>query len=81
LTVDSELLRLKVLPSLVNLTLDIKQNNATVLSVFANTFNQRDALAIIAGAAPRSCVWGDVTYISRIVFIIDVSSSMSTSFV
>jgi hypothetical protein len=45
-----------------------------------NFFNKRDALAIIEAAAPISCVWGNLSP-KRLIFVVDTSGSMSTTFV
>lgn len=75
----NELTRLDVLPRLANITIDLPKDNETILKEFKNKFNREDALEILEKASPRSCVWGDVKE-KRIVFLVDTSGSMSTTF-
>ncbi|KNC50964.1 von Willebrand factor type A domain-containing protein [Thecamonas trahens ATCC 50062] len=77
---SSELNSLDVLKVLSPMIVDKKANNATILATFSNTFNKRDALEILAATPDRNCIFGDVTNIPRIVFVVDTSGSMSTTF-
>jgi len=79
-TYNNELVRLEVLPFLTNLTIDLATNNQTILTAFVNYFNIKDAQAIIDRSVPLSCVWGDVTKDKNVLFIVDRSGSMSTTF-
>eukprot|EP01117_Protostelium_nocturnum_P012823 TRINITY_DN474_c0_g1_i1.p1 TRINITY_DN474_c0_g1~~TRINITY_DN474_c0_g1_i1.p1 ORF type:complete len:345 (+),score=93.51 TRINITY_DN474_c0_g1_i1:70-1104(+) len=71
--------RLTVLPNLVNLTYDLKEKNQSIVDYFGFSSSKDAARQIIASAAPFSCVWGVVTA-KTLVFIVDVSGSMSTQF-
>lgn len=79
LTMSNSLLRLDVLPYLVNLTIDLQENNATILKAWTNTFDRDDAKKIIDAATPYSCIWGDVN-VERLIFVVDTSGSMDTKF-
>jgi len=79
-TVSNELLRLDILPSVAALTFDLRANGDSIVQIFQNTFNQQDAAAIINGTAQLSCIWGPITS-KRLVFVVDVSGSMGTTFV
>lgn len=78
-SMTNEILRLEVLPFLLNLTFDLRTNNQTIIDIFVNYFSKQKAKDLIEKAHPLSCVWGDVSP-QRIIFIIDTSGSMSTQF-
>ena len=71
--------RIGVLPYLVNITVDLNPNNATILNAFTFSSSKQKAQEIINKSTKFSCIWGDITT-SRVVFVVDTSGSMSTSF-
>mmetsp|Transcript_46036 Transcript_46036/g.112891 ORF Transcript_46036/g.112891 Transcript_46036/m.112891 type:complete len:339 (+) Transcript_46036:63-1079(+) len=72
--------KMDALKALVNATVDLKQNNATILAQFSNTFTRRDAKSVIDAARPRSCVFGDPRSVKRVIFVVDTSGSMGERF-
>jgi len=76
----NQLIRLDVLPYLANLTTDLRTNYSIILQQFDNTFTKRDAFKIINETQPLSCVWGPILS-KRLLFLVDVSGSMATTFV
>lgn len=70
--------KISTLEEFVNFVTDLDTQNATIISAFTFSSDKKSAAQIIAGAQPVSCVFGDVSSISHVVFVVDVSGSMST---
>lgn len=58
---------------------DLNANNATIVNVFTFSSDKDAARDIIANSKPISCTFGPIPQ-QRVIFIIDVSGSMSTTF-
>ena len=73
--------KLAVLKVIVDLTIqsDLAVNNATIVNTFSMSVDQAAAQSLIDSASGVTCTWGSITQ-SRVVFVIDVSSSMNTVF-
>ncbi len=70
--------KLTSLTSLVNLVTDLAANNATIVQAFVFSSDKQTAAKIIASAKPISCLWGSAAVRKHVVFVLDVSGSMST---
>jgi len=70
--------QLATLEALVDLVIDLGDRNATIINTFAFSSDKAKAALLITNARPVSCVWGDVQFRQHVVFVIDVSGSMST---
>lgn len=70
--------KLTSLTALVNLVTDLQTNNATIVKAFVFSSDKASAAAIIAAAKPISCLWGSAAVRKHVVFVLDVSGSMST---
>ncbi len=69
--------RLAALSLIVDLVVDLRTANQTILALFPAWGDETQAVAIIESAQPDSCVFGDVTVIGRnVVFLIDTSTEM-----
>eukprot|EP00173_Palmaria_palmata_P005121 Plantae.Rhodophyta-Palmaria_palmata.ctg8336.p1 GENE.Plantae.Rhodophyta-Palmaria_palmata.ctg8336~~Plantae.Rhodophyta-Palmaria_palmata.ctg8336.p1 ORF type:complete len:335 (-),score=39.75 Plantae.Rhodophyta-Palmaria_palmata.ctg8336:61-1065(-) len=73
--------QLLTLAKYANFLTDTGLNNQTVLNVFAFPSDQASARKLLRNAKPVSCLWGDINFRDKIVFVVDVSGSMSTTMV
>eukprot|EP01130_Rhizamoeba_saxonica_P003868 TRINITY_DN1604_c0_g1_i1.p1 TRINITY_DN1604_c0_g1~~TRINITY_DN1604_c0_g1_i1.p1 ORF type:complete len:377 (-),score=52.85 TRINITY_DN1604_c0_g1_i1:27-1073(-) len=72
--------KLKVLEQIANFVSDLQINNETIVNGFTMSSDKQKARDIIANASPRSCIYGTVTE-KRVHFIVDVSLSMTATFI
>eukprot|EP01130_Rhizamoeba_saxonica_P018935 TRINITY_DN9663_c0_g1_i1.p1 TRINITY_DN9663_c0_g1~~TRINITY_DN9663_c0_g1_i1.p1 ORF type:complete len:334 (+),score=66.21 TRINITY_DN9663_c0_g1_i1:47-1048(+) len=72
--------KLMILELLVNFVSDLEMNSETIVDGISMSSDKQKARDIIANASPRSCIYGTVIE-KRVHFVVDVSLSMSATFV